>query len=370
MKMTYLILLLMLIGCVEQAEVAIEEELPVNDNAQTPMPPVIEPPPVDDEIIGEEVEGEVVGSKYSPLAIGTVAETAELCEAGNLSNTECKVVRVSCPDLNGLKVKLKITQPSTNHKGTIILGSGGNGGGFVDANSFMKNLVTKLADDGYLVVQRAWVSTWTASNSGMAKAACRYATLVNYIEENYNSESKPLCAGGNSAGGSEISYALARFEQDKNLDFALVTGGPPMGRLDLGCYGGEQWDNGCDQEVPEGAYEFSRSLGCKIASANFSLINAAYGKSKACSDKVAEYRDLMYQDSLGTEHSKINYPNTLVSFVYGGEDFSFATPSGHTYSNLISSQKMVNYLPGVGHGIISTLDGADEYYRQFSENCK
>lgn len=358
MKLNYIFILFLLLSCVEQTEVVVDDGILPSDEAQTPMPPEVEQPPVD------------TNSKYTPLPIGTAAETTETCDSGDTPNTICEVVRVTCPDLNTLKVKLKITQPSSPLRGTIILGSGGNGGGFVDANSHMKNLISKLSEDGFLVVQRAWVSSWTASNDGMAKAACRYATLVEYVEENYNSEDKPLCAGGNSAGGSEISYALARFEQDKNLDFALVTGGPPMGRLDLGCYGGEEWSNGCDHEVPEGAYNFSKSLGCKIASANFSLINAAYGKSKACSDKVMSYKELMYQDSLGTEYSKLSYPNTLVSFVYGGDDFSFATSSGHTFSNLVTSEKIISYLPGVGHGVISTQDGADEYYKQFSENCQ
>lgn len=308
------------------------------------------------------------------LALGTVEEKSSICQnpSNLLPNTTCKTLTVTCPELNPIDVNLKITQPANGMSpiGTVVLGTGGNGTGFIDSSQSMRDVITDLSNEGYLVVQRAWATVWTKSEVGMAKAACRYATLLKHANTNYHNQSGAFCAGGNSAGGSEISYALARYGLGSILNFAIVSGGPPMGRLDLGCLGSSDWTGNCSSVVPPENFIFSQPLDCNVGDANFNLINSAYGNSKACENKVESYRTLMYEDSLGSTKSVFSYPNTKVHFIYGQEDFTFATPSGHTFSLQVTSQKEFTYLPGVAHGVVESIAGAQAYHDSIISNCR
>lgn len=305
------------------------------------------------------------------LPLGTVTEKiGATCSAGSIPNTTCKVYTVSGPELNPIDVNVRITQPANNVplKGTVVFGTGGSGTGFIDSGASMRTYISQLASSGYLVIQRAWVSTWTKSDVGMAKAASRYSTLLKYLHTNYFT-SGAFCAGGNSAGGSEISYALARYGLGNILDFAIVSGGPPMGRLDLGCLGGEGWTDVCSNVVPIENFVYSQTLDCNVGEANFALIDGAYGQTKACSLRVESQRTLLYEDSLASTLSNFNYPNTKIHFIYGQEDFTFAAPSGHTYSLQVTSEKEFSYLAGVTHGIPESSTGAQAYHDSIIANC-
>lgn len=309
------------------------------------------------------------------LPLGTIEEKSSTClnPSNLLPNTTCKTLTVNCPGLNPIDVNLKITQPSngTNTIGTVVLGTGGNGTGFIDSNNPMRDVITQLSNEGYLVVQRAWATTWTKSDVGMAKAACRYATLLKHANTNYHSQGGgAFCAGGNSAGGSEISYALARYGLGSILNFAIVSGGPPMGRLDLGCLGSSDWTDKCSSVVPPENFVFSQSLDCNVGQANFSLIDGAYGNSKACSLKNESYRTLLYEDSLASTKSVFSFPDTKIHFIYGQQDFTFATPSGHTFSLEVTSQKEFTYISGVAHGVVESAAGAQAYHDSIISNCK
>ncbi|OYZ13323.1 MAG: hypothetical protein B7Y39_18095 [Bdellovibrio sp. 28-41-41] len=305
------------------------------------------------------------------LPLGTVIEKiGATCSAGSIPNTSCIVYTVSGPELNPIDVNIRITQPAMNVplKGTVVFGTGGSGTGFIDSGASMRTYISQLAGSGYLVIQRAWLSTWTKSDVGMAKAASRYSTLLKYLHTNYFT-SGAFCAGGNSAGGSEISYALARYGLGNILDFAIVSGGPPMGRLDLGCLGGDGWTGVCSNVVPRENFVYSQALDCNVGEANFTLIDGAYGQTRACSLKVESQRTLLYEDSLASTLSNFNYPNTKIHFIYGQEDFTFAAPSGHTYSLQVTSEKEFSYLAGVTHGVPESSTGALAYHDSIIANC-
>lgn len=305
------------------------------------------------------------------LPLGSVEVRPEACDAGGLPDTTCQVWRVRCPDLADLDARIRITSSVSgpNVLATVVLGSGGSGTGFVDAQPPMQALIQDLAQRGYRVVQRAWSSRWTDGDSGMARSACRYATLLRYVDTTVNPPRKPLCAAGNSAGGSEIAYALARYGLERSLDFALISGGPPMGRIDLGCLGGAPWDNGCETVPPEN-YVYDRPLECTVAAANLSLIDAPYGGAQPCRLHLESYRDTLHDDSLDSDLSDFEYPNTHVHFMYGGADYSFATSSGHMYALRVTSSTEFSYLPGVDHGIPNTTAGGAAYNDALTAGCR
>ena len=67
-------------------------------------------------------------------------------------------------------------RPAPNNmpgRGTVILGTGGQGMGFYD-----NQVANALRQLGFVVVNRAWQQPWETGPGGMDAAACRYATLL------------------------------------------------------------------------------------------------------------------------------------------------------------------------------------------------
>jgi large subunit ribosomal protein L36 len=102
---------------------------------------------------------------------------------------------------------------------------------------------------GLTVVQLRWAHAWWRSfeepgtGEGTALLACRSATVIDWVHDqvyapmgvNPRAGRCGYCLTGNSAGASQISYALSHYGSEATLDAVVPTNGPPHAGQPKGC---------------------------------------------------------------------------------------------------------------------------------------
>ncbi len=144
-----------------------------------------------------------------------------------------------------------ISKPNSWNGSTIFLHSGSDGEDYFNAGVQGKTYAQYYFDSGFQVVQIAW--TAPSGQSGVmagdwhdnyldppVKAlkfeACRPATLLNYIYQNYQLPSTgAMCAQGHSAGSAAVAYALAWYGASSYLTSVVLTSGPVYSNVRTGC---------------------------------------------------------------------------------------------------------------------------------------
>ena len=307
-------------------------------------------------------------------ALGDVVELKEPCKKGpgEIPNTSCQTLKVSCPGVRPLQVQIRITEPAAGvpFRGTVVVGSGRGGSGFyagldnsagigknridaLEAAHGGATLVQEVAAMGFRVVDRAWEGEngWTTSEAGFVKESCRYATLLTWIHDHIHKQGK-FVATGNSGGSAEISYALTTWGRGDILDVAIPSSGPPLGRLDLACVKqpSPEWASLCASIVPKGVMECTPV--CVL------------GTSGVCQETGPNPTpQQLLEDSVVHPGAVLNYPKTKVYFLYGAHDCGGHGPSGEpvtiglTYANKVTSQKVIRFVPHTPHALFSTPEG-------------
>jgi len=289
----------------------------------------------------------------------TVAHAADLgkvqvqdasCPAGPVANTSCKVVVLSCPEIKDLRAQVRITEPDKSKplRGTVVLGSGGNGGTFYAGPTAVQGLVSDLAAMGFRVVDRQWDGGWVTSEGGLKKQACRYATLLTWVHDTLHTGGK-FVATGNSGGSAEIGYALTAYGRGSILDVAIPTSGPPTARLDYVCAAQptEEWTNLCASIIPKGQVECK--VGCMLGPGN--------GVCKQVS--ATPTTEQLLNDSVVHPGAVFNYPKTKMYFLFGKLDCGEPVPAGLAYAASVTSEKVVHFVANTPHALFSTQEGRD-----------
>src|SRR5579872_131208 len=155
---------------------------------------------------------------------------------------------MNCPNAANLNLIYSYDAPPSP-KGTIVFFSGGPGTA-VDLGDI--NNATYYFSQGYEVIQVEWADDWElttipAANGGsdtttytanIQLAACRNATLLNYIFTGGNTKlysGGGRCAQGSSAGSAAIAYALTFYGAGNYLDAVELISGPPLANIYQGC---------------------------------------------------------------------------------------------------------------------------------------
>lgn len=284
--------------------------------------------------------------------LGTVAESSVACPAGAgpLTRTTCRQVVVSCPGIKDLGVQLRITQPPDGkpRRGTVVLGSGGNGAAFYAGPAQVQGLLRDLSEMGFLVVDRAWDGGWVTQEGGLKLEACRYATLLTWIHETLHRGGK-FVATGNSGGSAEIGYALTTYGRGGILDVAIPTSGPPVARLDFTCTAqpSAEWAALCANIVPAGAIECKP--GCMLGPNN--------GVCEQVSRKPTV--EQLLEDSVVHPGATLDYPKTRLYFLYGAVDCGEPVTAGLAYATKVTSEKVIQFVPRTPHALMSTAEGRE-----------
>jgi len=292
----------------------------------------------------------VPGVAAAPLGKVQVSSDACPAGAGPVARTDCRVLVVSCPGLKDLRAQVRITEPAADKqvRGTVVLGSGGNGAGFYGGQEGGQTLVRELAAMGFRVVDRAWDGGWPTQEGGLKKEACRYATLLTWIHSRVHTGGK-FAATGNSGGSAEIGYALTTYGRSAILDVAIPTSGPPVARLDYACVtqASPEWAALCSSIVPRGVMECVP--GCVLGP------NNGICKQVGPQPTAAQLLD----DSVVHPAAVLDYPKTKLYFLFGALDCGEPVPVGLTFATKVTSEKVILFVPRTPHALFSTVEGRE-----------
>jgi len=178
-----------------------------------------------------------VRAQRAPLPLGTVVDTGKLqsCPSGYYPGMSCFRGQVdNCQNASILGFTYGYKNPEGEVLGTVVFLEGGGGTNAYDYPTYAQ---TYLAN-GYQVIYMAWDTDWELtdgeSGTNIKDAACRPATVLNYLYDNFYSRGG-MCAQGSSAGSGALGYALAWYGSAGILDNVEMLSGPVFGDIEQGC---------------------------------------------------------------------------------------------------------------------------------------
>jgi hypothetical protein len=171
------------------------------------------------------------------LPIGTISPvTSVACPDGFNNGTACYAGTVSCPDTLDIGFTYGVVNAS-GQDGTIVFFNGDDGT-TVGFTQYVEAYTPPSHD--FQTVQVIWASPWEDTGSGtganLKAAACRPATLMDWMLNQKNVyQGGGMCAQGASAGSAAVAYSLAEYGAYKYLDHVELQSGPVMSNVATGC---------------------------------------------------------------------------------------------------------------------------------------
>jgi len=291
----------------------------------------------------------------------------------------CYSVALSCPGIADLNGYLWVNLPSVTPIGTVLLTGGANSEGlYADPNilTYGANVVTGLLTAGYITVQTSFggvftttqPSGWQTGPGGLRRVACRYPTLVKWVQQNIAPSTAPLCATGTSAGAGLIGYAMAHYGGTSLFKMVEPTSGPPFSRLDYSCQ--------CNQpdlaDPCVAGQMLTQCVGPKNAQ---DYIDPAYAAPALCSSDETTHSTAnaaqFLSDSILSPEATLTYPGTYVHFAWGGEDTSSAPVMGQLWEEVITPASGTAFacVADAPHDMADVLDGAQQILTDLVTNC-
>ena len=268
----------------------------------------------------------------TPRALGTVEVTAGPTPCDGQT---CYEFTVTCPEVSSpARARLKIAGAA--ERGTILFMTGGLGIGLYETGQGLATppadgsepeagrIVRETRDAGFRTTQLQWIDSWLiaapGAAEGHARLACRSATVARWIaDELTDGDASPtFCATGHSAGGAQTSYMLSHYGLDDLLSAAVITGGPPFGRLDRACssdatdqlFAGSAW----------GRNVMDAGFGGRAGTFAGSALAGGWDVpgSGPCATSDVESREMFRQASVASGDGDYTHPTTSIAFVIEG----------------------------------------------------
>jgi hypothetical protein len=261
------------------------------------------------------------GRPQPQLSLGTFRRSPVLphdCPA----DLTCSGFTVSCPGVREPAIGfLAVGAAQEPARGVVAFFSGGEGNEWwSDESSGAATFLRELRSRDLTVVQVRWETPWLWASEGErvgpARLACRPATAIGWIGRTFDHRRDGpgpcgFCVTGNSAGSSQVSYALARFGLERVLDLVVPTSGPPHAGL----------ADGCARLNPLLTY-----------GGHTPLLDASFGffdMEGPCGAGSTRWADRWTRDSV--ESGDLFYPETAVRFIFGSLDATRAAHHGARY---------------------------------------
>jgi hypothetical protein len=175
-------------------------------------------------------------SRPLPLGHVNLPVKAGKCPEGFENGTACYSSTVTCPDVEDIGFTYGVVNPRGS-RGTVVFFNGEDGTlpGFLQ---YIGPYTARSAN--FQTVQVAWDTPWQDTATGVGKslkdAACRPATLMNWMLEQKNVYSGgAMCAQGASAGAAAIAFSLAEYGASQYLKHVVLESGPVLSDLSIGC---------------------------------------------------------------------------------------------------------------------------------------
>jgi len=158
------------------------------------------------------------------------------CPAGFFPGTDCYATTVTCRDTLELGFTYGVTNPG-GRQGTIVFFNGDEG----TTPGFLKYVAAYTPPlNDFQTVQVAWDTAWEDTGNGtgssLKSAACRPATVMNWLLNQRNVYSGGgMCAQGASAGSAAVAYALTEYGAYQYLNHVELESGPVLSNISTGC---------------------------------------------------------------------------------------------------------------------------------------
>ncbi len=308
-----------------------------------------------------------------PDALGTIQSSPVTCQ-GSLSGGVCYALDITCPEIPNYTAYVKIFEPTVPVIGTVLFATGGDGTDLVEDLTYGAVVIQKVLRQGYRPVELSFGAPFNsdelgwqsnANGEGVRAAACRFATVQQWVHENYLEAGTPLCASGNSAGGEVIGQSLAHYGASDILAFAEISSGPPFGRVDYAC------EN--TQPVATSPCSGKQNGLAVQPGTSKKFIDPAY-PGAWCSSAYASHSTVhqaqFLKDSITVEDSVLSYPNTFVNFLFGKDDTTSAIRQGYLYQGAITTSTATECVARTGHVVEDYLPGADQVAADIINYCK
>jgi hypothetical protein len=305
--------------------------------------------------------------------LGTIQSSSTTCQ-GHPNGGVCFALVVSCPELPDYTAYLKILNPTITATGTAVFVTGGGGNDLLELRPYGPIVVQQLLKSGYRIAEVTYGSPFNlselgwetdANGAGVRAAACRFATIQQWVHDNVLDAGTPLCSAGNSAGAELIGQSLAHYGAADILAFAELSSGPPFGQLPYAC------EN--TQPIITSPCSGVRSGLGVVPGTAMKFIDPAY-PGAWCSSSYANHSMLhnaqFVNDSILSPDAVLSYPNTFVNFVFGQLDTTSAIRQGLLYEAAITSSHATVCLAGVTHEIEDSMAGAKQVAADMIAHCK
>ncbi len=299
--------------------------------------------------------------------------------AGPLPGTVCRTLEVRCGGLAPVQVALRVTPPAAGApaRGVVVFGSGGGGTGLWSGPASADAMMGRLAAAGFTVIEREWLVAreqgwfYDAAGRGVPAAACRYTTLLRFVDATYRRGSQPLCATGNSGGSAELGYALTRQNAGDLLDLAVPSSGP-FHRADLACGADDTaWQAEC-RSLARRHCPTCATSGCSLGAGARQLIDASYGSASPCTGTRTPLDGARLRpDSPVAAGATLRLPRTRVALLVGEQDPGpYGALSAALYEALRAAGADVTFgTEATGHEFQSTDAGARRIERVILADC-
>lgn len=180
----------------------------------------------------------LAGAQSNPLPLGQVNLPVKSvpCSAGFANGAACYSSTISCPGTADIGFTYGLVNPGGTD-GTVVFFNGDDG-----RTPGFTQYVTAYTPPthNYQTVQVAWGTAWeeTANGTGdsVKVAACRPATLMDWLLRQKNVYAGGgMCAQGASAGSAAVAYALTQYGAYKYLKHVVLESGPVLSNVSTGC---------------------------------------------------------------------------------------------------------------------------------------
>lgn len=277
------------------------------------------------------------------LLLGTfllAAPTTNACPTG----ATCYNFTVAIPNVPyNATGELAVRTPSGTVQATDVFFSleAGNGwwGGQPNPTPLVATFFNSLLAQGHQIVLIRWNGSWyftpPGTNLGWKTAACRPATVMQWVKDHYPSPSFNVI--GTSNGGAAVTYALGFY--GVTMDKAVVDSGPPQLAIRKAC-------------EPYPGYEFNLK--------DKGIIDVPFG-NHACVNGDTSFESQW--DANSVENGGVySYP-TEVHVIYGLKDEPFIQNRARDYATLLGlTSDEVHVIAGMGHGAMGSRLGLNTIY--------
>jgi hypothetical protein len=163
------------------------------------------------------------------LPIGTVSNpTSVTCTTNFYHGSACTTVTISCPNVADINATYGYEAPKGTMLGLVVLVNGAE-----DLSPGGAKYLGTYLSYGFAIEQVEFATGWeiTGQTPNLMNAACRMATLLNYLQQQDSAYPFGIQAG--SAGAGAVGYALSWYGLTPQA--LELTSGPSFSDIELGC---------------------------------------------------------------------------------------------------------------------------------------